>query len=187
MVGFFGSGFSYPISASSLSTFLELPPNFQIAVMPLFASHSPHAKHISTHPSVENHPRGSAQEVQTPSSRTRAYESLLSDSHSSLSFLSVPRPLHSLAGCPCPLFSHLCASASAQVRTQAIVSFGKILPLGLSVRGLPMKAVSSRRRSTSPPKTRQLFLAPSHVFVPTRLAAHHEATPSKFLPKMIFQ
>lgn len=114
----------------------ELPPNLQIAVMPVFPSHSPHGKHISTHPSVENHPRGSAQEVQTPSSRTRAYESLLSDSHSSLSFLSVPRPLHSLVGCPCPLFSHLCAYASAQVRTQAILSslLGKSYPWGCQSR-----------------------------------------------------
>lgn len=61
-----------PAPASSLSSFLERPPNLQIVVMPLFTSHSPRAKHISTHPSVENHPRGSAQEVQTPLSRTHA-------------------------------------------------------------------------------------------------------------------
>lgn len=181
--------FNYPISASSLSSFLELPPNLQIAVMPLFASHSPHAKHISTHPSVENHPRGSAQEAQTPSSRTRARR--VSSFRLPL-IRQLPLCPSSLAQpCRLPLpavFSSLCVCKCASAyASYTLVSFGKILPLGLSVQGLPVKAASSRRRSTSPPKTRQLFLAPSHVFVPTRLAAHQEATPSKFPPKMILQ
>lgn len=103
-----------PAPASSLSSFLERPFNLQTVVMPLFTSHSPRAKHTSTHPSVENHPRGSAQEVQTPSSRTRLRRSLFfqtpthpsASSRSLIPCIALPAAL-ALASCVRELYSPL--------------------------------------------------------------------------------